>query len=271
MNFDTQNAECLFQQRSISGRVTILQNSNFRWLEFGNHVVQSAYMRQSPDTLILDYTQWMLSAMLLMPQPQHALLMGLGGGSLAHALAQMSVDVDLVEYDSIVVDACERYFPFALDRERVVAQDAQHCWLQLPRNYPMIFVDLFSHDGYPDWLCTPAFYDQCRAQLTTDGVLALNTNNYDELAFESLLEAVYTVFDGHLFTLRVPRHDNIIVLAINNAEQLPEIAAVSAQAHAWGSHLGVPWPRLVRALVARHGHKGQLQTQQQQSWMQMGL
>lgn len=56
----------------------------------------------------------MVAAVALTPEPKRGLILGHGGGSLAKWLAQVwpELEVDVVEFDPVVVRMAEQYFEY---------------------------------------------------------------------------------------------------------------------------------------------------------------
>ena len=54
-----------------------------RTLHVGGEAIQSAMRLDDPFALALDYTRCMMAFLLFHPEPREALMIGLGGGSLA--------------------------------------------------------------------------------------------------------------------------------------------------------------------------------------------
>ena len=53
------------------------------YLHVGGEAIQSAMRMDDPFALELDYTRCMMAFLLFHPQPRRALMIGLGGGSIA--------------------------------------------------------------------------------------------------------------------------------------------------------------------------------------------
>ena len=66
--------------------IAVSDAGGVRSLHIGGDAVQSAMRIGAPDALYLDYTRCMLACLLFEPEPRRALLIGLGGGSLAKFL-----------------------------------------------------------------------------------------------------------------------------------------------------------------------------------------
>ena len=65
------------------GQPFILERADSRVLFFTPDAVQSAMSTDDPCELLCTYTRKMMSFLLLVPEPQHVLMIGLGGGSIA--------------------------------------------------------------------------------------------------------------------------------------------------------------------------------------------
>ena len=76
---------------------------------------QSCVDRRRPRRLVLPYTRMLLGSLLLIPDPETILVVGLGGGVLPKAFAELLPDarIDVVEIDPVVVAVAERFFGFA--------------------------------------------------------------------------------------------------------------------------------------------------------------
>src|SRR5690606_33621541 len=97
--------------------IEVRERHGVRTLHLDSDTVQSAMRVDRPDALELSYTRAMMAFLLFVPPPRSALLVGLGGGSLAkfihHSMPETRLHV--VEIKREVVDVAHRYF--ALPRE----------------------------------------------------------------------------------------------------------------------------------------------------------
>jgi spermidine synthase len=136
--------------------------------------------------------------------PEHAFVVGFGGGNTAYALATTFAlrSIDVVELEPAVVDAVTSVtggnVP-ALQDPRVVLTigDARHALLTTGRRYQVIA----SQPSHP-WLAgasslfTREFFLIARSRLTTDGVFAqwLNLFRMDTTTLRGILKAFCSVF-----------------------------------------------------------------------------
>ena len=66
----------------VSWHPYIVEDDEFRTLQFAEWDIQSKMRKSAPDELVLSYTQAMVAFMLFVEAPEHVLIAGLGGGSL---------------------------------------------------------------------------------------------------------------------------------------------------------------------------------------------
>ena len=183
--------------------------------------VQSRLSLTDPLSLLSDYTQAMLLALVWNPDPKRILLVGLGGGRLQmvlhHYLEQTRLDT--VELDAAVLDVARRFFGLLPDdRQQVVVRDGREYLRETSRTerYDLIFLDAYHASGVPLHLSTQEFYAECRANLTDGGVVVTNLH-----ASTSVYDAVRKTFAlafQHTIAFRL-LGGNIVVIG-TNGEQL---------------------------------------------------
>src|SRR5262249_43038878 len=128
---------------------------------------QSCRDSNDPKRLVFQYTQSMLASTLLLdPSPQNVLIVGLGGGTLPTALAELypNAHIDVVEIDPAVTAIAQRYFDFAPGPNmRVFEQDAR-VWTKRaatrPLRYDLIMLDAFNGDYIPEHLMTREYLQE---------------------------------------------------------------------------------------------------------------
>ena len=63
--------------------IAVSESRGVRTLHVGGEAIQSSMRLEDPYALALDYTRCMMAFLLFHPEPRRALMIGLGGGSLA--------------------------------------------------------------------------------------------------------------------------------------------------------------------------------------------
>jgi len=168
----------IFRSYDDIGPVQILDDGNKRYLAFGSDDEQSCQLKTHPTQLQYEYTRAMLLALLFHRDPRRALLLGLGGGSLAGCLHQYwpKLAITAVELRRTVIDAAHRYFQLPRDERLEVLEADAGDYLRdhEPNDFDLIFSDLYGAEGVDDLQLQERYLDQCLACLGPDGWLVLN-------------------------------------------------------------------------------------------------
>ncbi|RMH05480.1 MAG: spermine synthase, partial [Nitrospirae bacterium] len=153
-------------------RVRDIQGLRFLILDNTFHAVMWS---GNPVHLALPYSQMMMAALGLTPQPQYGLILGHGGGSLAKWLARYwpELELDVVEMDPSVVKAATRFFAYRPPpNHHIYEQDARVFLQTTGQRYDIIWVDVFARHLIPFHLTTREFFAELRNHLTPHGVVA---------------------------------------------------------------------------------------------------
>ena len=177
---------------------------------------QTCIDRNNPQRLVFDYAKMTLSALLLQPDPERILIIGLGGGTLPNALRDIlpGAVIDTVEIDEAVVRVAKQFFGFAEDKQnRVYVQDARVFGKRAAlrgEQYGLIILDAFDGEYIPEHLMTAEFLSEMRGLLSNDGVLVANTFASSKLYdYES---ATYAEAFGEFLNFRLPTSGNRVIL-----------------------------------------------------------
>lgn len=164
------------QEDSPYQQVRIRDDDLFRYLVL-DRTFHAVMWKAEPVTLFLPYSQLMVASLALVSEPKRGLILGHGGGSLAKWLAVRwpELELDVVEFDPVVVRMAEEYFEYhAPPQHHVYVRDARAFLQSSPHRYDVIWVDAFARHMIPFHLTTTEFFSELRTHLASDGVLALN-------------------------------------------------------------------------------------------------
>ncbi|GIU21651.1 spermidine synthase [Shewanella schlegeliana] len=169
--------QVLHQTQDEYGPLIVLEDKEARILAFGENDEQSKLLKAAPHIPQHTYVQAML-LVLLYSQPKSAIVLGLGGGGLIHALRHFDAGIKLtaVELRSDVIELAKRYFQLPLSKKlKVINQDAKQ-FLELGdhKRVDVIFTDIYSADGVDAAQVSESFIAQCGALIKADGYLVLN-------------------------------------------------------------------------------------------------
>jgi spermidine synthase len=168
-----------------------------RYLHFSSDWIQGAMRIARPWALELDYTREMMACLLLKPQPEwprHALLIGLGAGSLAKFLFRHRPHTQLtvVEIDAQVLAAARQHFKLPEDAQRL-----------------RIEID----DGVRYVAHASETYDQaCRARLASEGMMVVNLLGRSR-GFRASVDRIRNAFDDRALVFPSCDAGNTIVFA----------------------------------------------------------
>jgi spermidine synthase len=222
-------ARLIHSEKSLYRQVLVYEDDTSRCLCFTH---QCAIGRQScidlklPGHLLFEYTQMMLGALFLNPDPHKILVIGLGGGTLPLALEKLlpHADIESVEVDPAVVAVAQRYFGFHSDAQlHVIEQDGRAYARQAIRagkHYDLIMLDAYDNQYIPEHLLTREFLSEVRMLLQPGGIVAANTFSQSKLYSNE--SVTYRAVFGQFYNVK---SGNRVILAANGA--LPSIEAVS--------------------------------------------
>ena len=251
------DAAVVHQERSLDQTILVDKNGPRVCLKFSvrrNQLNQSCIDQDRPRQMVFLYTRMMMAALLLNPAPQRVLIVGLGGGTVPSAIAQLFPQalIDVVEIDSAVVEVARRFFGFvANERLRVHIQDARTFVRRAARNgetYDLVMLDAYNSEYIPEHLMTREFLVDARSLLSEDGALAANTFASSRLYDHE--STTYSAVFGTFFNLRLPDSANRVVLAMTRP--LPDLLTLHKRAAAMRTRLrpyGIDIKRYPKAML----------------------
>ena len=205
---------------SAYGYIEVIDRGNLRFLAYDDALGwESVADKTGPLTGL--YFDYYARLPRYLGRPAHkVLVLGLGGGVIANQLhgAYPELSVTGVEIDPLVIDVARRFFKLN-PQTRVVNQDGR-IFVRLDRgSYDIVVVDAYARQIYiPFHLATQQFFRQVKARLAADGLLAMNVTSVqtDSTLMRALRATLHTVF-AHVYTMRIPRSYNYMVLASDRA------------------------------------------------------
>jgi spermidine synthase len=206
-----------------AGVPVIVDTESERQLQFSADALQSRMRLDDPYALIAAYTRQMMSFLLFDPDPEHVLLIGLGGGSLAKFCYRHlpHTRITVVEIDARVIALREAFsIPPDDHRFRIVHDDGAG---YISRHEPpvnAILVDAFDQAGVSPSLATSEFFYHVSRLLVPTGVLIMNLHG-DQERFAEHLQQVRTVFGGRTLLAQVTANDNVLLYAFSEGGASP--------------------------------------------------
>jgi len=216
-------ADVVHSERSLYRNILVEDNGDLRCLKFNvksNKTRQSCFNKSQPDQLVFNYTKQLLTGLLVNPEPQRILIIGLGGGTMSNTLHKLlpTSYIDNVEIDHSVIKVAREYFGF-LENEQIktYSQDGRVFVKRAvlkKQEYDWIILDAFNGDYIPEHLMTKEFLEETKSLLSPQGILTANTFSSSKLyGYES---ATYKAVFGDFYQVSNKDNNNRIILARKN-------------------------------------------------------
>lgn len=214
-------------EKSLYRNIVVYEEDDQRCMSFTRRnqtARQTCRSLDDPNQFVFSYTKMMMGALYLNPNPRKILIVGLGGGVLPTALAEMFPDagIDIVEIDPAVVRVARQFFDFnPSQRVRVFEEDGRVFVKRAGKSgqrYDLIMLDAFDHEYIPEHLLTREFLLEVKTLLTADGVLVANTFSSSRLyPHES---TTYEFVFGIFYNLRVKLKNRIVLTRMDGLPAL---------------------------------------------------
>lgn len=147
----------------LSTRQLLLNGVDQTYTEVGNEPV-SMWM----------YPHRLAALASIKPAGSRALLLGMGGGSIAHNLIELGFDLDIVELDERIPYIAERWFGYDPASANLVIDDARHFMNKTTEKYDLIILDLVSGEVQPWHVFTQEGLREMRTVLKDDALVIVN-------------------------------------------------------------------------------------------------
>jgi spermidine synthase len=221
----------LHSQRSLYREVLVYQDQDERCMCFTRNCRvgrQTCMDMRHPERFVMNYPRMMMAALYAKPAPRSVLIIGLGGGTLPRALAEVlpTARIDVVEIDPAVVQVARKYFLFAPSEQTQVIEADGRVFvkraLREQRHYDLIMLDAFDHEYIPEHLLTEEFLREVQGLLAPGGVLAANTFSSSRLYDHE--SVTYSAVFGTYFNLK---RENRVIIAMQGGS-LPDSSQLEA-------------------------------------------
>jgi spermidine synthase len=219
-----------------------------RTLHVGGEAIQSSMRLEDPYALALDYTRCMMAFLLFHPEPREALMIGLGGGSLAKFFLRnfRKTRLRVVELDPRVVAAARDHFALPPNFHVEIGDGAEALE---PECCDTLVVDAFEDELHVPRLASREFYDGAFLSLTEPGALVVNFMD-DDPKFDLTLQRLEQAFGGAVVVMPALYDPNILAFALKGRESTISWSERRARAERLEARLDLPFTRYVPRLRA---------------------
>mgnify|MGYP000498287725 CR=1 FL=1 len=206
------------------GPIRVFENGALRYLAFGESAEQSCVDIQNPAKLVYEYTQAMMLSLLYFPKPKQVTLLGLGAGSLVHALHHFdpSVSIQVLELREKVIEVAQMWFALeAFSELTLELGDAANYIAKDHAPSDLIFADIYNDEGMIDAQLSNGFLSGCHKNLSDQGILVLNLWDEGGGSHPLALQAIRDLFGHHHCMTCLIEEGNLIAFAFKSG--VPEI------------------------------------------------
>jgi len=161
------------------------------------------------------------------PDAKDVLVLGLGAGILPRHFKDESINVSVVEINSVALSAARTNFGFDPENINIHLEDARTYVRACNQNYDVVVVDLFQGDNIPDYLMTKEFFSDLRKCVRSRGAVVMNTffDSNDDEPNRRLLATLGSAF-SNIFISGI-NGGNIFL--VGTSESSPKILSVEAK------------------------------------------
>jgi spermidine synthase len=220
-----------------------------RTLHVGGEAIQSAMRLAEPFALALDYTRCMMAFLLFHPQPREALMIGLGGGSLAKFFHRnlKATNVRAVELDGRIVAAARAQFSLPANDARLRVEVGDGLEALSPECCDVLILDAFDDERHVQALATQAFYDAAFLSLAEQGAMVVNFMD-DDPKFDQSLQRLEKAFGGAVLAMKALYDPNVIAIGLKGFPARVGWDALEARAVRLEARLGLPFRKYISRL-----------------------
>ena len=231
--------------------IAVSDAGGYRSLHVGGEAIQSTMKLGDPFALALDYTRCMMAFLLFHPQPREALMIGLGGGSLAKFFHKhlRATRVRVVELDPRIVDTARAHFALPADDARLTVEIGDGAEALSPECCDVLMIDAYHDEAHVPKLATQEFYDAACLALGPKGALVVNYMDDDPM-FDEYLRRLEAAFGGAVLTMRALYDPNILAFAMKGLPREPDWDELRRRAGTLQARLGMPFRKYVSRLRA---------------------
>jgi len=189
-----------------------------------------------------------MAFLLFHPEPREALMIGLGGGSLAKFFLKhlRKTRLRAVELDARIVAAARDHFALPKDFEVEIGDGVEAL---APECCDLLVVDAFEDELHVPRLASSEFYDGAFLALTEPGALVVNFMD-DDPKFDLTLQRLERAFGGAVIVLPALYDPNILAFALKGTDSSVPWSTLRGRAEQLESRLGLPFTRYVPRLRA---------------------
>jgi spermidine synthase len=161
------------------------------------------------------------------PTAKKALVIGLGGGNIVHALLEQNLSVDVVEIDKKIIFVATQYFGVDPKRANITLEDGRRFVRLSKKKYDVVVLNTFSGESSPSHMLTREFFQEVHGVLEESGISVLNFVGYVQGPHRHAAGAVQATLQAandwcHVYFREAKQNFSNILFVAGRGEVLPE-------------------------------------------------
>jgi predicted membrane-bound spermidine synthase len=233
-NKNTNKYKVLYHSEGMMGQVKVVdftytnKGRDDRKIEVRtmlvNHNWQTWIDRNNKDFSFLYYTRFTKAVISSMQAHSTALLIGLGGGSVAHQLENSNIAYDAVEIDGRLPMLAEKYFGLKLALANTVVDDGRHYINVCKKKYDLVIIDALLGENIPSHLLSVECFTKIKKLLNNNGKIFIEFDGIDDGEDGKAQQMLYSTLQKAGYSTRVfsiipgKPIDDIIYVATNGID-----------------------------------------------------
>ena len=247
----------IHQSHDDDGILEVVEDKGIRSLHFGSQPIQSSMSLTNPDYLQSPYARGMMGWNLFLDSFDDALMIGLGGGTLAKFMLQRFPEsrIKVIEYRESVARIAQSHFGLPDDpRLKILIGDGgtyiqeQAKALKVQQQYELLLIDAFDHDAMSPSVNSEKFFDACLKLLSQQGLMVINLWGTDKANFEQTAWYMGRSFDWKILFLPVRKRGNIIGFGFSAGMPKLSVSQLRTKAKALEKQTQIEFPLLLKDL-----------------------
>lgn len=246
----------IHQSQDDDGILEVVEENGIRSLHFGSRPIQSSMSLTNPDYLQSPYARAMMGWNLFLDSFDEALMIGLGGGTLAKFMLQRFPEsrIKAIEYRQSVSRIAHSHFGLPLDpRLKICIGDGgayirEQAKAAVQQQYELLLIDAFDHDAMSPSVNSETFFDACLKLLSQQGLMVINLWGNDKAKFEQTAWYMGQSFQWKILFLPVRKRGNIIGFGFSAGMPKLSISQLRAKAKLLEKYTQIEFPILLKDL-----------------------
>lgn len=145
-----------------------------------NHNWQTWVDKKSDTFSFLYYTRFTRAIISSLPKGSNALLIGLGGGTVARQMERYDVNYNAVEIDGRLPHLAEKFFGLKKAVANTVVDDGRHYVNVCKKKYDLIIIDALLGENVPSHLLSLECFQHLKTLLTPNGKIFIEFDGVNE-------------------------------------------------------------------------------------------